>query len=81
VRQFVKTRKYNFTTAMDTDKTLSTRLKATAAPTVIIVAQGGVVHSLHSGYTAGDEKKLDAEIASMLAKKTGSSDVQGNTEK
>jgi len=35
-------------------------------PTLIVVKKGGEIHSVHTGYLPGDEKKLREEIGALF---------------
>ena len=66
VRQFVKSKKWPFIIVIDKNQDLKEKFSATNVPTLIVVKKGGEIHSVHTGYLPGDEKKLREEIGALF---------------
>jgi cytochrome c biogenesis protein CcmG, thiol:disulfide interchange protein DsbE len=66
VKPFVKGRGWECPVLLDPNGQTMKKLKGTAPPYTMIVGTSGEVLAAHSGYTDGAEKKLRAEIATLL---------------
>lgn len=66
-KSFLKEHGVSFPLAYDKDKKMVNTLEISTMPTSFILSEGKVV-KIHSGFRAGDEKKIEEEIKSLLKK-------------
>ncbi len=66
-KTFLKEHGVSFPLAYDKDKKMVNALEISTMPTSFILSEGKIV-KIHSGFRAGDEKKIEAEIKSLLKK-------------
>lgn len=66
-KSFLKEHGVSFPLAYDKDKKMVTTLEISTMPTSFILSEGKIV-KIHSGFRAGDEKKIEEEIKSLLKK-------------
>jgi hypothetical protein len=65
--KFLKTAKIDHLTVLfDASSTSAEQYEPPTMPTSYVVDKKGIVKLVHEGYTAGDEKKLKAEIDGLL---------------
>jgi thiol-disulfide isomerase/thioredoxin len=65
--KFLKTAKINSMTVLfDAQSTSAEQYEPPTMPTSYVVDKKGIVKAVHEGYTAGDEKKVKADIDSLL---------------
>ncbi|MBK7890344.1 MAG: TlpA family protein disulfide reductase [Bdellovibrionales bacterium] len=66
-KSFLKEHGVSFPLAYDKDKKMVNALEISTMPTSFILSEGKVI-KIHSGFRAGDEKKIEEEIKSLLKK-------------
>lgn len=66
-KSFLKEHGVSFPLAYDKDKKMVNTLEISTMPTSFILSEGKIV-KIHSGFRAGDEKKIEEEIRSLLKK-------------
>jgi thiol-disulfide isomerase/thioredoxin len=65
--KFLKTAKINSLTVLfDPSSTSAEQYEPATMPTSYVIDKKGIVKAVHEGYTAGDEKKVKAEIDGLL---------------
>ena len=66
-KSFLKEHGVSFPLVYDKDKKMVNTLEISTMPTSYILSDGKIV-KIHSGFRAGDEKKIEEEIKSLLKK-------------
>jgi peroxiredoxin len=73
VRSEVKTRGLGYAILLDSETEVLSQLNpAMNLPYTVVIDRKGKVHSIHEGFNPGDEKKLEAEVRSLLGLAEGS---------
>lgn len=68
VKPFIKSKKFGFTVLLDTNNEAMRRFNIQAVPHTIIVNSKGEILYSHSGYSKGDELKVEAIVKSNTGK-------------
>ena len=66
VRDFLAEREFDFPVVLDRGDKISSAFGVVAMPHLVVIDRAGVVHSVHMGSGPGSEKRLKAELESLL---------------
>ena len=66
VVRLVRSNRYNFTTSIDANRSLQRMFNVSTIPRSVIIDQEGQIVYDSTGYIAGDEEKIEAEIKAVL---------------
>jgi len=66
VRQHAKSKKWKFSVVVDRNDQLKQAFGVVDVPTLFVVRKGGAIDYIHSGFVAGDEKKLREHVEQAI---------------
>jgi cytochrome c biogenesis protein CcmG, thiol:disulfide interchange protein DsbE len=66
IADFAKETGATFTLAWDSQKSVAGSYKPDSMPTSFIVDKNGLVRFVHSGFRAGEEKEIEAQVKSLI---------------
>jgi len=76
-KSFVKSKRYDFITLFDPNKSVSDMLNVSTIPRTFIVNGNGEIVFKHEGYTQGDEYELEAELRKVIYKDITIKELEG----